>query len=505
MSRQEYEDTVAWLRENVQEGKPVRLIPVGHVMHVLEQKAGAGLAPGITTMWQAYDDGVHVNNLGNLVVCSTYYATLFGEDPTPLPFDMFNSPQDKIDITGELAAVVRKSTWQVVATHRWTGVRIDRAVEVVTPRTDPAVAGSDYTFELLGAFGGGGLRWAVAGGTLPAGMALSERGVLGGTPAKTGTYTFTARVTGADKTAAAREYKLVVLPDTAPALKLPETIAFEQGRHRRVALTAASDNPPLFWAAADALPAGLSLSATGVLTGAAGRTGDYPLTVSVTDGDSSAPETARGTLTIRVTKATRPVAFARHLPQKPRFDGTPDGDPWRFSRRIEKVIAGKPNNTAVFDCGWHERDFYVAVRVTDDAMTGRKWGDDLAGGDRVVIYLDGLNNREKTYNWDDIRPAANPAGNRSGRRFGIDIRSAKIDGGWFAEAKIGLKRVGQRINPKKGQPIDWRSVGLDVMNVDVDAEGATPTGTLIWHGSAANDTDPSGFRTVIFRPAEGEE
>ena len=112
-------------------------------------------------------------------------------------------------------------------------------------------------------------------------------------------------------------------------------------------------------------------------------------------------------------------------------------------------------------------------------MTGRKWGDDLSDGDHVVIYLDGLNNREKTYNWDDIRLAANPAGNRSGRRFGIDIRSAAIDCGWFAEAKIGLKRVGRRINPKKGNPIDWRSVGLDVMNVDVDAEGAQPTGTLI--------------------------
>lgn len=74
MSRQEYEDTVTWARETFTNRKPARLVPVGHVMHLLEQKAKAGLVPGLNTMWQLYDDGVHLNNVGSFIVGTTFYA-----------------------------------------------------------------------------------------------------------------------------------------------------------------------------------------------------------------------------------------------------------------------------------------------------------------------------------------------------------------------------------------------------------------------------------------------
>ncbi len=193
MWREEYEDHVTWLRENYKKGKPAKLIPVGHAMYVLEQKIRAGLAPGLTSMWQAYDDGVHVNNLGNLFVASTYYATLFGEDPTPLPFGMFAGPEQKIKLTPELAKLVRESVWQVVATHPMTGVSCDRAVEIVTPAVDPAVAGSAFRWELLHAFGKAPYAWTLSAGALPEGVALAENGTLLGKPTKAGDYRFTAK------------------------------------------------------------------------------------------------------------------------------------------------------------------------------------------------------------------------------------------------------------------------------------------------------------------------
>ena len=68
MSRQEYEDHVTWLRANNPGKKPARLVPVGHVMHLLDQRAKAGLIPGLETMWDWYIDGVHVNNAVNFIV-----------------------------------------------------------------------------------------------------------------------------------------------------------------------------------------------------------------------------------------------------------------------------------------------------------------------------------------------------------------------------------------------------------------------------------------------------
>src|SRR4028118_571159 len=75
MSRSEYEDTMTWLHQNIKGHKPARLVPVGHVMHLLEQKAKAGQVPGMQTMWNVYDDDVHINNVGSFIVASTFYAT----------------------------------------------------------------------------------------------------------------------------------------------------------------------------------------------------------------------------------------------------------------------------------------------------------------------------------------------------------------------------------------------------------------------------------------------
>ena len=57
--------------------------------------------------------------------------------------------------------------------------------------------------------GGGSQSWSVASGSLPAGLALSGGGLLAGTPTTSGTFTFTARVTGNGRSAE-KGYTLVV-------------------------------------------------------------------------------------------------------------------------------------------------------------------------------------------------------------------------------------------------------------------------------------------------------
>jgi hypothetical protein len=500
MSREEYEDHVTWLRENYKKGKPARLIPVGHAMYVMEQKIRAGQVPGLTSMWQAYDDGVHVNNLGNLFVASTYYATLFGEDPTPLPYDMFNGPEQKITLTPELAGIVRESVWQVVATHPMTGVTTDRKVQIVTPAVDPGVAGSGYVWELLHAFGKAPCTWALSAGALPDGLRLLPDGTITGTPAKAGEYSFTARLTDGAGSEVSKQYTLRVNPDTAPRIAAEKIPDLTQGRYVRIPLKVDSVNPPFHWEVADGtLPKGMKLSRAGMLMGAPGPVGDFKVIIQVTDGDSQEAETDRKAYTLSV-KPGEDVEFARKLDRKPKIDGKLDGDPWKFTRKVKRVLDGKARTAAWIDYAWTKDAFYVAVKVEDDTVIGKRWSMD--GADQVRLYFDGLNNREETYNWDDIILRANPAGGRSGqgRTFRTSIRAGLIDGGYLVEAVVPFGNLGHRVSKRRQLTADWVCVGLDAVVLDVEEKDGPVTSRMSWHGPGPHETDPSGFRTIIMKP-----
>jgi hypothetical protein len=147
MSRAEYEETVTWLHQNIKGRKPARLVPVGQVMHLLEQKAKAGLVPGMQTMWNVYDDDVHINNVGSFIVASTFYATTQERSPEGLDFKPY--AEGKMKLTPELAKVIQQTVWEVVATHPMTGVQSTLAPKIATPVLDAAVHNSTYYGEIF--------------------------------------------------------------------------------------------------------------------------------------------------------------------------------------------------------------------------------------------------------------------------------------------------------------------------------------------------------------------
>ncbi|MFW6304115.1 MAG: hypothetical protein ACOC2L_05785, partial [Candidatus Sumerlaeota bacterium] len=112
--------------------KPVRLIPVGHVYQLLGQKMDAGLVPGYSSIWEFYSDGVHVSNVGSFIVANTFYATIFGEDPTGLPvidgYAAQISGADRFEISDELRQVIQEFVWEIVASHPLTGVASNKPV-----------------------------------------------------------------------------------------------------------------------------------------------------------------------------------------------------------------------------------------------------------------------------------------------------------------------------------------------------------------------------------------
>jgi hypothetical protein len=57
---------------------------VGDVLLELDARMKAGKLPGYTEIAQVYVDGIHFNNVGSYVVGTTFYATLFRDDPRGL-------------------------------------------------------------------------------------------------------------------------------------------------------------------------------------------------------------------------------------------------------------------------------------------------------------------------------------------------------------------------------------------------------------------------------------
>ncbi len=96
--------------------KPILMVPVGHVMHELNQRMKAGEISGFKTILDLYSDGIHLNNVGSYVVGCTYFATLYKEDPKGLP----SAPYKVAD--AKLAAAIHTVVWKVVSTNELAGV-----------------------------------------------------------------------------------------------------------------------------------------------------------------------------------------------------------------------------------------------------------------------------------------------------------------------------------------------------------------------------------------------
>ena len=162
---------------------------------------------------------------------------------------------------------------------------------VTTASLPDASINQPYTAPGLTASGATVTSWALAGGTLPAGVTLGANGVLSGTPTQSGTFTFTVRANGSG-TSATKQLSLFVsaplaiqtlVDKTPPARGLTAKKAVNAPLATGV--KAVGGRPPYAFTAEGTMPPGLKLdSATGKITGAGTTPGRYPFTVTVTDG-----------------------------------------------------------------------------------------------------------------------------------------------------------------------------------------------------------------------------
>ncbi len=147
-----------------------------------------------------------------------------------------------------------------------------------------------YSTTLTAVGGIGAKAISLASGTVPPGLTLSSSGVLSGTPTTVGTYTFSAQVmdSAATPVATTATYSVSVLQLAINPLQLPGGVI--GSTYGPATITSSGANGAVTYAVSSgALPAGLSLSSSGVLTGTPTTTGTSTFTVRATDaGDQTA-------------------------------------------------------------------------------------------------------------------------------------------------------------------------------------------------------------------------
>jgi uncharacterized protein (TIGR03437 family) len=156
------------------------------------------------------------------------------------------------------------------------------------PATLPAgTTGAAYNQTFSATGGVAPYSFSIVSGVLPSGLSLASNGNLTGTPTAAGNFTFQVRATDANGCTNVRLYTLTV-DSTCPTITLNPTSPLRSGRIEtpyNQAITATGGAPPYTFSLAtgSALPAGLTLSTVGLMSGAPTVGGNFSFTIVATD------------------------------------------------------------------------------------------------------------------------------------------------------------------------------------------------------------------------------
>jgi hypothetical protein len=171
------------------------------------------------------------------------------------------------------------------------------------------VVGVSYTQTFAATGGTSPYTWSVSTGALPTGLTLNaSTGSLTGTPTAAGTFNFTLQVVDSAKAAATQAFTITVTAAlTITTATLPNGTV---GSAYSQTLTATGGSGTLTWSSTGALPAGLTLSSAGSLSGTPSAPGTFTFTVGVT----GVGQTATHSFTITVGVPPGPPATITGLP-----------------------------------------------------------------------------------------------------------------------------------------------------------------------------------------------
>jgi uncharacterized delta-60 repeat protein len=180
--------------------------------------------------------------------------------------------------------VTETDTYGCAASRNYT-VAVGCPAVVLGPNSLPGgFAGVAYAQGLMASGSAAPYEFKVAGGSLPDGLSLSTNGVISGTPASSGNFSFTITATNSSGCGGTRGYTLAV--GTCPTITLsPSTLPDGTFGASYSNLVNASGGvaPYALSITSGSLPAGLDLSPAGLLSGTPGAPGSNTFTITATD------------------------------------------------------------------------------------------------------------------------------------------------------------------------------------------------------------------------------
>jgi hypothetical protein len=188
-------------------------------------------------------------------------------------------------------------------------ITVAAAVQVTTTTLPAGDTGSAYSATLAATGGTAPYTWSLSAGSMP-GLKVSAAGQITGTPTATGTDSFTVKVTDSSSSAQTATANLSILV-VAAGTPVSVTTTSLSGGMVNVAysapLAAAGGKGPYTWSLSSGSMPGLTVGASGQITGTPTTAGTASFTVKVTDSSSPA-QTATKALTIAVAAAVTPVS-----------------------------------------------------------------------------------------------------------------------------------------------------------------------------------------------------
>ena len=178
----------------------------------------------------------------------------------------------------------------------------------------PAAAGQAYSAQLVASGGVPPLAYRLLGGSLPPGLSLTADGRITGIAAQAGSYSFS--VEASDRCASGTQrviqgFRLTVGAGACPPLRwetapiLPEA---SSGQPYQVQLRALGGVPPLAYRlSGGTLPPGLTLGASGLISGVPASAGRFGFEVEASDRCSTGVQRTERGFSLQVSSAQAPL------------------------------------------------------------------------------------------------------------------------------------------------------------------------------------------------------
>jgi hypothetical protein len=166
---------------------------------------------------------------------------------------------------------------------------------IVTNALPNGVRGQAYSTGLNAGGADSVYTWFVDAGSLPAGLSMSNVGIISGTPTTEQVGRFTARVRSGDGQSDVRDFSITVIPPpSGPGLSIRTPLlppALINQTYQPALFTTGGDGSAVTWSVASGtLPPGVVLGTGGVLSGRPTATGTFPVTVRATNGSGQSDQ-----------------------------------------------------------------------------------------------------------------------------------------------------------------------------------------------------------------------